>query len=223
MEKAIKWFFELVDKSKCKAIKQLQAYYRRIDFAYRTDIEVEKAFLLLEKSKINKEKFSKQDMFIIQDYTMRRMLEVADTRKLPYQIHTGMTNLSNSNPNLLESIFNKYPNLQLVLLHTYPFVSTACFLARAVHNVYLDTSWQVLQSPGILKKCLNEWIGMVPYKKITLSIDATNLEEYYGGQVMTVKILTDVLEKKQENAEITEKTAKKIALALLFDNANDLY
>jgi uncharacterized protein len=159
----------------------------------------------------------------IQDYTLRRILEEADHRGLPYQIHTGMTTLRNSNPAFLEPMFKRYPNVRFVLLHTYPFGSEACYLARTNRNVYLDTSWQALQSPAILEKCLDEWIGMVPPERITLSVDATNLEEYYGGQVMTRRVLARVFERKMAHGEFSASAASDIAQRLMADNVTALY
>lgn len=97
------------------------------------------------------------------------------------------------------------------------------YLARTNRNVYLDTSWQVLQSPAILAECLTEWIGMVPPERITLSVDATNLEEYYGGQVMTRRILGRVLRRKVDNGEFSSSTATWIARCLLSGNVESLY
>lgn len=223
LDQAIAWFFELADRTKCKAVKQLQAYYRHIDIAECTRAEVDSALIGMCISRSGKTEFPNEKRLLIQDYILRRILEETDKRSLPYQIHTGMTTLKNSNPALLEPLFRQYPGIRFVLLHTYPFVSEASYLARTNRNVYLDTSWQVLQSPAILEKCLTEWIGMVPYRKITSSIDATSLEEYYGGLKMTRTILARVLEKKVTSGEFTESAAGCIAKHILSDNQKMIY
>lgn len=223
LENGIKWFFDLVDSTKCRAIKQLQAYYRPIGINQVTREEAENALDKALAARKTQSKLPKETLHALQDYIMHRILEEADKRNLPYQIHTGMTTLKNSNPALLEGLFKKYPNVKFVLLHAYPFAETACYLARTNPNVYLDTSWQALQSSSILEKCLEEWIGMVPYYKITASVDATNLEEYYGGQVMTKRILSAVLSRRVDNGQFDESTALETAQGILCENAKRLY
>lgn len=223
LEDAIAWTFDLVEKSGCKAIKQLQAYYRTIAIKDREISGVDNALKKIAQGEKDSNNISGEDVHTVQDYIMKRILEEADKRQMPYQIHTGMTTLKNSNPADLEGIFKEYKNIKFVLLHTYPFVEQACYLARTNSNVYLDTSWQVLQSPGVLKKCLGEWIGMVPSGKITSSIDATCLEEYHGGQVMTRRILGKVLEEKIQGGEINEKFALETVEKIMEKNAKEIY
>jgi len=223
LDKSIEWFFDLVDQSKCKSIKQLQAYYRPISIENVTRDQACQAFREIITARGSSLKVNQKTIYTLQDYTLRRILEEAQKRMLPYQIHTGMATLKYSNPGLLEDLFKKYPNVKFVLLHTYPFVSEAAYLARTYPNVYLDTSWQALQSSAILKKCLNEWVGMVPFMKITASVDATNIEEYYGGQQITRRVLCDILQKRIQEEQIDQKVACEIAKSILCDNARRLY
>lgn len=223
LENGIKWLFDLVDRTKCKAIKQLQAYYRTIGINKVTPEEAGNALEKALAARKSQAILPKEIIHTLQDYTMHRILEEADKRKLPYQIHTGMTTLKNSNPALLEGLFKKYPNVKFVLLHTYPFAEIACYLARTNPNVYLDTSWQALQSSAVLEKCLEEWIGMVPFYKITASVDATNLEEYYGGQAITKRTLSKILNQRVIDGQMDESVACEIAKGILSENAEKLY
>ena len=64
---------------------------------------------------------------------------------------------------------------------------------------------------------------MVPYYKITSSIDATNLEEYYGGQVIAKNVISNVLDEKVISGEFSIETAFQIADGLLYKNAENIY
>lgn len=92
----------------------------------------------------------------VQDYILRRILEEANLRKLTYQIHTGMTNLANSNPALLEDNIKSYPNINFTLLHCYPYINEASYLARSFDKkilyyfVYFTTNRFI-----IIHKCFN--------------------------------------------------------------------
>lgn len=160
---------------------------------------------------------------VVQDYILRRILEEADSRGLPYQIHTGMTTLADSNPALLEPQIRHYRNVRFVLLHAYPFLPEAAYLARNHPNVWVDTSWLALQSPDILRNALIEYVGMVPAARITASIDATSLEEYTGGLSVTRDMLCDVLSEKVERGCLSVADAMQIGERVLAGNAKALY
>ena len=165
----------------------------------------------------------RDEALIVQNYILRRILEEADSRSLPYQIHTGMTNLSQSNPAQLESMIQQYRNISFVLLHAYPFISEASYLARTNPNVWVDTSWLVLQSPEILQIALKEYIGMVPADRIFSSIDSISLEEYTGGIALTRSVLIDVLSEKVESNFLDIEEALYISERVLGGNCEQLH
>jgi predicted TIM-barrel fold metal-dependent hydrolase len=134
-----------------------------------------------------------------------------------------MTNLSQSNPAQLESMIQQYRNISFVLLHAYPFISEASYLARTNPNVWVDTSWLVLQSPEILQIALKEYIGMVPADRIFSSIDSISLEEYTGGIALTRSILIDVLTEKVESDFLDIEEALYISERILGGNCKQLH
>lgn len=208
--------FELLKKQGIKGIKQLQAYMRTLEF--RT---VDRADAAAGLEKVLERDVSGR--LTVQDYIMERILEKAGRLKLPYQIHTGMANLPHSNPALLTAAIQRHPDVNFVLLHCYPYLGEAAYLARTYRNVYLDAAWLVLQSPGTLHRTLHQWLGFVPYTKICLSTDATSVEECYGAMRMTRRVLARVLEEKVEANEMKPATAVAAAKALLYDNTVQLY
>ena len=63
------------------AIKQLQAYFRTL-YVHPVSRQEAKAALNAENK------------IAVQDYALTRILEMANERSLPYQIHTGMSTVS---------------------------------------------------------------------------------------------------------------------------------
>ena len=209
--------FDLVNITGVRGIKQLQAYYRTLDFKWVNRDSAVIAFkALLEKNDLPAK-------LAVQDYIMDCILQKASSMKLPYQIHTGMANLPDSNPVLLREVVERYNNVNFVLLHCYPYISEAAFMARTYRNVYLDTAWLALQSPALLYKALYEWIGFVPYTKICISGDATSPEECYGAMQITRDVLSEVLVDKIAKGELDYELAIAIAQHLLHENSAYLY
>jgi predicted TIM-barrel fold metal-dependent hydrolase len=135
----------------------------------------------------------------------------------------AISDKSQSNPGQLESMIAQYRNISFVILHAYPFISEATYLARTNPNVWVDTSWLVLQSPEILKTALKEYIGMVPADRIFSSIDSISLEEYAGGIALTRSILIDVLSEKVESDFLDIEEALYIAERVLGGNCKQLH
>jgi len=224
LDEMIAWFFGVCDTFEVRSLKQLQAYSRPISILDCTRDEMSEALkIVLAGRGVGSLSNYRNKALIVQNYILRRILEEADARSLPYQIHTGMTNLSQSNPAQLESMIQQYRNISFVLLHAYPFISEASYLARSNPNVWVDTSWLVLQSPEILQNALKEYIGMVPADRIFSSIDSISLEEYAGGIALTRSVLIDVLTEKVESDFLDIQEALYIAERVLGGNCKQLH
>jgi len=224
LDKMITWFFGICDTFQVASLKQLQAYSRPISVSACTREEMSKALetVIAARGDGALAKY-REEALIVQNYILRRILEEADIRSLPYQINTGMTILSQSNPGQLESMIRQYRNISFVILHAYPFISEATYLARTNPNVWVDTSWLVLQSPEILKIALKEYIGMVPADRIFSSLDSISLEEYAGGIALTRSVLIDVLIEKVESNFLDLEEALYIAERVLGGNCKQLH
>ena len=68
-----------------------------------------------------------------------------------------------------------------------------------------------------------QYLSMLPLNKITLSVDATSLEEYYGGVDISRRLLARVLGKAVQKKELTVAGAELAAESLLHTNADSLY
>lgn len=212
---AVDHFYSLI-QDRAVGIKQLQAYRRPL---YTTTPAYSEARQAFPEAIAHGGEAAR----VVQDYLHRCILEKAEQLSLPYQIHTGMTNLKNSSPADLEPLVQQYPHIRFVLLHCYPYLSEAVYLARTYSNCFIDTSWLAIQGDRILENALTQYLSMLPLNKITLSVDATSLEEYYGGVDISRKLLARVLGKAVQKKELTVAGAELAAESLLHTNADSLY
>jgi len=210
MDQLIDLCFSLVDELHIPAIKQLQAYFRTLRVNPVTRQEAKFAL-------------NAGDRITVQDYALTRILEMANQRNLPYQIHTGMTTQPDSSPMEMTPLFAKYPNVKFVLLHCYPYFSQCGLLAQLYGNVYADCSWLAIVSPNLFETAIAEWIGYVPPGRICFSADATHVEQTYSSYSFMRDGLARVLEEKIARGHMDENSARLYAERLLRGNNLDLY
>ena len=145
-----KLFSYCADKG-CIGIKQLQAYSRNLDFEDVSDSEVKFRGSL-----------SETEVKTFQDWVMNAICKLANQRQWPHQIHVGTHNLPDSNPLPLATLARKYPKQKIIMLHCWPFLKEAGFLAQAYPNIYIDTCWQPVLNPHFLRQALGTWLGYIP-------------------------------------------------------------
>jgi uncharacterized protein len=103
-------------------------------------------------------------------------------RPLPVQVHTGFgdwdLHLWRSDPSLLKGIVEEFSSTTFVLLHTYPFVRHAGWMASVYGNVYFDLS---LTIPHVARpaEALHEALELAPVSKLLYASDAARTPELY--------------------------------------------
>lgn len=163
-------------------------------------------------------------------YLLLRAFEYAGEHNLPVQIHTGLgdsdEDLTLSNPLLLKNLFDNkhFSSVKFVLLHCYPFVREAAYLASLYPNVYMDLSLACFLVSANIELILWEAISLAPISKILTGTDGHTIPEthWYGAQsikrglsiVMTKLVREDFLDPSQ---------AMKAAGDILHGNARQLY
>lgn len=166
-----------------------------------------------------------------QDYVLRFVLEQCIAHDLPLQIHTGLqagldANLDECNPTLLSNLFRdkRYSKLKFMLLHGgYPYISESAVLARSFPNVFLDFAWLPILSPAVARRCLSEWLQLVPANKLMHGADVNTAEEVYAVTKRVRSLLGDVLGGMVASGYIKERNAIAIARGILRDNAKAAY
>jgi hypothetical protein len=200
------------EKKACVGIKQLQAYRRTLDFEPVED-----------QSVLFRGKLSEQEIKRFQDWVVHACCELANQRYWPHQVHVGTHNHPLSNPLPLSSLAGRYPHQKIVMLHCWPYLDEAAYLAQAFPNVYMDTCWQPILNPGFLRKSLQTWLGYIPLNKITMSNDSTSVEMAAGASMITRRLLGEALNYQKIEAGLTAREEREIAARLLHNNAVDIY
>jgi hypothetical protein len=101
---------------------------------------------------------------------------------LPVQVHTGFGDsdllLPTAHPGLLKPLIEQFSRTNWVLLHCYPFVREAGWLAHVYGNVYFDLS---LTIPHVARPAaaLYEALELAPTSKLLYASDASRTPELY--------------------------------------------
>lgn len=193
-------------------IKQLQAYLRPLDFKPRTDGEVK-----------FRGKLSPDEEIVFQDWVVHECCKQAHDRHWPHQVHVGTHNLPESSPLPLDGLARRYPNMSLVMLHCWPYLSESACVAKLRPNAYIDTCWQVILNPDFYRRALNEWLGYLPATKIMCSHDATSVEMAAGSSVMVRAMLAEGLSEHGASAGVKPEALRQMATDMLQNNAVRIY
>ncbi len=140
---------------------------------------------------------------------------------LPLQVHCGFgdadLSLPLARPGLLKPLIERFDTTPFVLLHCYPFVREAGWLAHVYANVWFDLS---LTIPHVSQPAaaLREALELAPVSKLLYASDAARTPElYFLAATWWRDVLADVL------PELSGDDAEADARAILRDNAVSLY
>jgi predicted TIM-barrel fold metal-dependent hydrolase len=141
---------------------------------------------------------------------------------LPVQVHTGFGDsdllLPTARPGLLKPLIERFRDTAFVLLHCYPFVREAGWLAHVYANVFFDLS---LTIPHVARPeaALSEALELAPVSKLLYGSDASRTPELYLlGATWWRDALAQVLP-----LLMPEKDAIGAARMILRENARALY
>jgi predicted TIM-barrel fold metal-dependent hydrolase len=141
---------------------------------------------------------------------------------LPVQVHCGFGDsdlfLPRADPTLLGALIERYAATPFVLLHCYPFVRQAGWLAHVYGNVFLDVS---LTIPHVWRhaEMVRQALELAPVSKLLYASDAAKTPELYflaarGWRAALAEVLADALEPAE---------AEAAARRVLRENAIGLY
>jgi len=141
---------------------------------------------------------------------------------LPVQVHCGFgdadLHLWRADPSYLKPLIERFDDTPFVLLHCYPFVREAGWLAHVYGNVWFDLS---LTIPHISRPAehLREALELAPVSKLLYASDAARTPElYYLAAKWWREALAEVLAEALSPVE-----AEVAGRAILRDNAVGLY
>jgi uncharacterized protein len=137
---------------------------------------------------------------------------------LPVQVHCGFGDsdlwLARADPSHLKPLIERFRETKFVLLHCYPFVREAGWLAHVYGNVWFDLS---LTIPHVSRpaEALREALELAPVSKLLYASDAARTPElYYLAAKWWREGLPEVLPPEDAEAD---------ARAILRENALELY
>jgi hypothetical protein len=141
---------------------------------------------------------------------------------LPVQVHTGFgdsdLHLERADPSLLKPLIEGFRETPFVLLHCYPFVREAGWLAHVYGNVWFDLS---LTIPHVARpaEAMREALELAPFSKLLYASDAARTPElYYLAAKWWRETLAEVLPEL-----LPAEEAEQAARAILRENALALY
>ncbi|MBY0527863.1 MAG: amidohydrolase family protein [Gemmataceae bacterium] len=164
-------------------------------------------------------------------HVLRHALEAAARHGLPIQFHAGFgdadLDLRDANPLHLRPLLElpACRQVPIVLLHNYPFVREAGYLASVYPRVYADFGLAVpFLSVGGMKSVVAQLLELAPTGKVLYSSDAHFIPElFYLGAKWGRLILGETLENAVDDGDLTAREADQVAAAILCDNARVLY
>ena len=140
---------------------------------------------------------------------------------LPVQVHCGFGDsdlwLARADPSHLKPVVERFRETRFVLLHCYPFVREAGWLAHVYGHVWFDLS---LTIPHVSRpaEMLRQALELAPVSKLLYASDAARTPElYYLAAKWWREALAEVL------PELVTDDAEEAARRILRENALELY
>lgn len=170
-----------------------------------------------------------EDAILIR-YALFRAGELCRTHRYPLQLHVGFGDADIRMPKCDPTVFTPFIaameawDVPITLLHCYPFIREAAFLAEVFSNVYLDIGViQNFTGPSA-GRVLAEAMELTPFYKQLYSSDAFGLAElhFLGARVFR-NALASVLDGWIAAGDVTPGKAEAIARAIASENARRIY
>jgi uncharacterized protein len=158
-------------------------------------------------------------------------LRVARDTNLPMQFHTGYgdpdLDLRLANPLHLRPIFESpdLAGLKVVMLHCYPFIKEAGYLASVYPGAFMDLGLTIpyMSTHAMLTSTL-EAFHLAPITKILFSTDASRTPElYWLAARQGRRIVARALEQLKNDDDLTFFEAEWAADKILNGNAQGVY
>ncbi len=149
---------------------------------------------------------------------------------LPIQFHVGFGDtdirLHRTNPALLTDWLHLVPaRVPVMLLHCYPFMREASYLAHVFPQVHVDVGLTItFAGPVGATDILAASLELTPFTKTLFSSDAFGLAElYFLGTLVFRRALGGLLHDRVGSGEWAETDALRVAQLIGVDNARRVY
>lgn len=211
------------------ALKSIAAYRGGLHVARRTFDEAAAAFPALKEAARRDGRLRLSERAVL-DYLLRAALEEAAALELPVQFHVAFgdddADLRSAGPLhmralLADSAFRRVP---FVLLHCYPYVREAGYLAALYAHVFIDVSLAVPLTAHGTTALFSEALELAPISKLLFATDAHSVPElFFAGALHGRRALAQVLDMLVAERMLNAAQAEDAAEDILWRNAVRLY
>lgn len=209
------------------ALKTICAYRGGLDIECVSEIDARADFERLKQDSKDSGRIERCPLY---HFLLERAFLLAAAHNLPVQIHTGLgdddADIISSNPALLQRLFRRkeLSATNFVLLHCFPYIREAAFLASLYANVHLDLSLSVSLISGQADKLILEALSGAPATKILAGTDGHSCPEtHWWGATCWKRGLADALNCLITGGSLSEQQASETAAFILHGNAIKLY
>lgn len=166
----------------------------------------------------------------LRDHLLLRALRICREENVSFHVHTGIGDadivLARCNPALLNETLKQpgYRDTKVVLIHCYPYVEEASWMAAALPNVWIDLSEGVPFALVATDRIFEKGLDLAPINRIFFGTDAFAAPEHtWLGAKLAKQSLARVLQSFHERGFIEGSEGYEIAEKILIGNARDMY
>ena len=210
-------------------LKSIAAYRGGLHVQPRTFEQAAAAFPALKETARRYGRVRLADRVVL-DYLLRAALEEAATADLPVQFHVAFgdddADLRSANPLQLRALLadEAFRRVPFVLLHCYPYVREAGYLAALYAHVFIDVSLAVPLTAHGCTAAFTEALELAPISKLLFATDAHSVPElFYAGALHGRRGLAQTLGRLVAEDMLSAAQAEDAAEAILWRNAAGLY
>jgi len=213
------------------ALKSIVAYRTGLDIRTWKIDDVEEAFVAARRGVQEKGSIRLAHKPLL-DTLLHVTFEEAALQELPVQFHTGYgdadADMLLANPLHLRAVLERreYRAMPTILLHeSYPYTQQGAYLATIYENVYLDLSYGIpFLGYHEMLEFTRAAFSVAPYSKLLYSSDAVGVPELHWISALDGRrILGQVLSECLANGDLSQAEAEQAGVAVLHDNAMQLY
>jgi predicted TIM-barrel fold metal-dependent hydrolase len=210
-------------------LKSIAAYRGGLDVSARTFSEARAVFPALKEVALRDGRIRLTDRVVL-DYLLRAALEEAAAAELPVQFHVAFgdddADLRTANPLEMRALLTDpaFRRVPFVLLHCYPYVREAGYLAALYAHVFVDVSLTIPLTAHGSTAAFLEALELAPVSKLLFATDAHSVPElFFAGALHGRRALGRALEYLIGHDYLTAAQAEDAADAILWRNAEMLY
>ena len=208
------------------AVKSVAAYRSGLRLADPGAAARRRAFTDLDRAA----QAARFDDPVLEGFLVRRAAALAAARQVPLQFHTGFGDsdvaLPLADPALLRPLLRdpRTRDCPVVLLHCYPFVGQAAYLAGTYPQVWMDLSLALPLAEPAAAGLVREALGLCPAGKLLAASDGhSHPEMHWWGATVWRRALGRVLGDEVDGGGLDEAAAGHLADRVLAGNAAGLY